>query len=170
MTINRVTTGPLSDGEAGTVVTLKTMAREARRAKLSPPVYTLSRELIADLPPKDWVGEVRVIYEFVRDRIRYVLDPVDVQGVQTPEITLELRAGNCAQKVTLLGAMLLSIGHPVQFCAVRVDDSPVYTHVVARTWIGNHWLWLETTEGPIPMGDGGPDFHRIVQPMKVVTV
>lgn len=170
MALDKITVRQIPNGPDGTRETLKLMATLAKRGKVSPPVYAKARELVAHLPPKDWRGQVDAIYTFVRDAVRYVSDVDGMEGLQTPDVTLEILAGDCDDKVILLGALLTSIGHPVQFCAVKVDDEKDFSHVAARTLMGTAWVWLETTEGPLPMGDGGPNFHRIVQPMMVVTV
>lgn len=170
MTVDKITVIEIPNGAEGTRETLKLMARLAKSGKVSPPVYMKARELVAHLAPKDWRGQVEAVYTFVRDHVRYVADPDGMEGLQTADVTLALLAGDCDDKVTLLAALLTSIGHPVQICAVKVGDEKDFSHVAARTLMGNGWIWLETTEGPIPMGDGGPHFHKIIQPMMIVTV
>jgi transglutaminase-like putative cysteine protease len=55
-------------------------------------------------------SQLSALYRFVRDQIRFVQDPVGTQAVQSPRATLEYRAGNCAQRATLLVALARSIG------------------------------------------------------------
>lgn len=169
MTVDRITLKQLPDGDAGTRATLKEMGDLVRRYKVDPLIYTLSRQLTAHLPQKDWPGQVRALTEYVRDRIRYVHDPSGLQALQLPPITLELGAGNCAQKSTLLGALLASIGHPVQFAAARELNDEKYGHVFVRTLIGRSWVPLETTE-PVEPGTLGPGAQRITQPLLIYTV
>lgn len=115
-----------------------------------PMIYGMARHITAGLPDKAWSAEMNALFYFVRDRIRYVFDPLDCEGLQTPVETLKLGSGDCDDKCMLLGAMLKSIGHPVQFVAVQIDGSPDYTHVFLRTRIGPHWISLETTEKWVP--------------------
>jgi len=169
MPVDRITLREIPDGDQGTRVTLRLMGKLAKDYRLHPSIYTKARALIAHLPQKDWTGQVRVLTEYVRDCIRYVHDPAGAEGIQTPDITLELAAGDCDDKCTLLAALLLSISHPVQFAAAKIDQAPEYGHVFLRTLIGAGWIDLETTE-PVPVGTLGPNASRIRQPLLIFTV
>ncbi len=169
MAVDRITLREIPAGAEGTRITLKEMGRFVREYKTAPAIYTLARQLTGHLPQKDWPGEVRALTEYVRDRIRYVHDPAMTQALQTPAITLELGAGNCAQKSTLLGALLASIGHPVQFAAAKIGNREEYGHVFVRTLIGRGWVPLETTE-PVEPGTLGESANQITQPLLIYTV
>lgn len=145
----------LHDGEAGVRQTLKIMGRLVREYRASPTIYGLSRSLIQKVPQKSWRGEVDALFYFVRDSIRYVKDPVGAEAVQLPTITLEIKSGDCDDKVTLLSSLLEAIGHPTRFCAVKVDGGSRYSHVFLQTKVGKRWVSLETTE-PWPSGQQSP--------------
>lgn len=130
------------------------MRRLAREYATDPTIIALSRKLTLGLPPKAWRSEVERLFHFVRDQVRYCLDPVDCEGLQTPVETLRLGQGDCDDKCMLLAALLRSIGHPSEFVAVQVDGQAHYSHVFLRTRIGDRWVSLETTE-PWPMGKVG---------------
>lgn len=170
MALDRITVQQIPDGDAGTRATLKIMERLVKAGKTHPAIYRKARELIAHLAPKDWPGQVVACYEFVRDSIRYVHDIAGMETLQTPDVTLELAAGDCDDKVTLLCALLNSIGHPCRMCAIKIDDAREFSHVFAQTLLGNSWVSMETTEGPLPLGSLGPHAGRIIQPMMVCTV
>jgi transglutaminase-like putative cysteine protease len=140
----------IPDGKAGTVATLKIMRQVAKAGKVSMPVRNMALSLISDLPQKDWFNELRLIHRFVRDQIRYVKDIRGVETVQTPDVTLSLKAGDCDDKSVLLAAMLEAIGHPTRFVAVgfKPDD---FAHVYVESRIGTAWIPLETTE-PVEVG------------------
>ena len=88
-------------------------------------------------PQHDPVAALGAVFRFVRDRIRFVPDPVGTQAVQSPRATLSLGAGNCAQRATLLAAMARSIGIPaaLQFRVIaanpRFPRSFSHVYVVA---------------------------------------
>ncbi len=126
------------------------MRQLARAGKKTLPVRLAALSLTNNRKQKDWAAEVRALHAFVRDRIRYVRDVRGVETLQTPEITLQLKAGDCDDKSVLLAAMLESIGHPTRFCAVgfRPDH---FSHVLVETKIRDKWLPLETTE-PVEAG------------------
>lgn len=147
----RATLRGLPPGPSGTVETLRLMRNMVRDAIRSPRqvVREKALQLVASLPPRQWFAQIRALHEFVRDEIRYVRDPVDLETVATPEKTLELRAGDCDDKSTLLAALLIAIGHPARFAALGFNRGP-FSHVLVETQIRNSgedardWLPLET--------------------------
>jgi len=144
----------IPDGKAGTVATLKIMRDITRAGKTSLPVVLAARQLISHLPQKDWFNELKVSQQFVRDKIRYVKDVRGVETVQTPDVTLQIKAGDCDDKSVLLASLLESIGHPTRFVAIgfKPDD---YVHVYVESRIGTKWIPMETTE-PVDIGWSPP--------------
>lgn len=140
----------ISDGAQGIAETLAIMGKCVKDGKKSMMVREKAISLCSSLVQKDWSGQVRACHAFVRDCIRYIGDITNVETVQTPEKTMELRAGDCDDKATLLCALLESIGHPTRFMAVGFSFGE-YSHVYVETLIGNKWIPLETTE-PVEMG------------------
>ncbi len=122
------------------------MSRLTRQYSTDPMIYGTARHIVASVPEKAWRREVDALFYFVRDTIRYTLDPHECEGLQTPVDTLLFKAGDCDDKAMLLGALLISIGYPVEFVAVQVDNAPHYSHVFPRTLVNNAWVNLETTE------------------------
>lgn len=135
----------IPDGVAGTVTTLNVMRKLARTGRLTPLVRATVLEAVGGLDQKDFSGEVRALHQYVRDRIRYVRDPIGAELVQTPEATIRLGAGDCDDKSTLLASMLASIGVPPRFVAVGMRPGS-YSHVYVEARLGTRWIPLETTE------------------------
>lgn len=157
---DKVTHRTIPDGVAGTKATLKIMARVARDGRTDPAVYALSRKVVSEVPGKNWRAEADAIFRFVQRHIRYTRDPKGCEGIQTPRVTLELASGDCDDMTTLLGAMLLSTGHPARAVAVKVGDDAAYSHVFCQTLIGTKWVSMDATE-PYPMGWVSP---LVIQP------
>lgn len=140
----------IPDGKAGTVATLKIMKEVTKAGKATLPVRNLAVSLIGHLAQKDYFNEIKSLHRFVRDQIRYVKDIRGIETVQTPDVTLAIRAGDCDDKSVLLAALLESIGHPTRFVAIgfKPDD---FVHVYVETRIGTSWVPVETTE-PVEVG------------------
>src|SRR5882672_9613304 len=68
--------------------------------------------------PKNRMGEVCAIFDFVKRNIRYTRDIFRVELLHSARRMLELRAGDCDDMTILLGAMLKAIGHPVRIVLV----------------------------------------------------
>jgi len=137
--------GNLPPGEHGTFTTLTLMRRLVKQFKRAPAIRGLALDLIRDVPQTDWRGEVRAVFNYVRDHIRYTRDVAGLETLQTPLITLEDRTGDCDDKSTLLAALLESVGHPTRFVAVGYAGPKSYSHVYVETRMGQGWLPLDAT-------------------------
>lgn len=102
-------------------------------------------DLVAALRAKDWAAEVRAVFNFVRDHVRYVRDVRGIETLQTPLVTLELEQGDCDDKSTLLASLLEAIGHPTRFVAVGYGKPGQFSHVYVESRIGARWLPLDAT-------------------------
>lgn len=143
--------GELPTGEPGTATTLQLMRRLVIQFKRAPEIREVALGLIAHLRPKDWGGEIKAVFEFVRDQIRYTRDIRGLETLQIPPVTLDLGAGDCDDKSTLLAALLESIGHPTRFVAVGYRGPGQYSHVYVETKLGPRWVPLDAT---MPVGVG----------------
>lgn len=144
----------LPEGEAGVRQTLKIMSALVKSGKKSGVVRQKALELTQHLRQKDRFGEIKALWSFVKNNIRYVRDINGVETIHTPEQILRQESGDCDDKALLLCAMLESIGHPSAFYAIGTKQAGKFSHVMAATRIGEkRWLPLETTE-PVEFGWG----------------
>lgn len=127
--------------------TLKLMSQKAKAGKVEPFIRAKALELTAGLKQKNRMGEIFAVWEFVKNRIRYVRDIRNVETLQDPDYTLLQGAGDCDDKAVLTAALLESIGHPTAFLALGFAPGK-FSHVIAETRAGpsGKWLPLETTE------------------------
>lgn len=137
------------------------MRKLAREGKVNARVRYLALSLIKHLKQKDFVGEIRELHKFVRDKIRYVKDVHDVETLHDVERILESGQGDCDDKSILLASLLASIGHKVRIVAVARSPEQ-YCHVLVEAQLGRGWIPLESTE-PVQMGWYPPGvFSRLV--------
>jgi transglutaminase-like putative cysteine protease len=152
--------GDIPSGTAGTRATLKIMVMVARKA-LKPTTpdgtqnlltfRTTAQRLAQACGEKDYWCEATQLQVFVRDGIRYLRDMRSAELVQTPEITLRERSGDCDDKSLLLAVLAETIGFSARFCAIGVQGQP-YSHVSAQLLIPSRgWVNAET----IPINDSG---------------
>lgn len=90
--------------------------------------------------------EARSIHAWVKQNIKYVRDVADVETVQTPDVTLRDRVGDCDDHSVLMAALLQSVGHRARFVAVRFVVGAPFAHVFTETDVGPYWRAAETTE------------------------
>lgn len=149
-------------GRSGTRATLRLMSRLVRDSAEDYELIAFARSLIAHLPPKAWRAEACAIFYFVRDRIRYVQDPVGLESIAGPLETLRVGQGDCDDKSVLAVSLLQAIGHPARFLAVGFDGEPL-SHVLVETYIADRWVPMELTEN-LPFGEY-PERDRITSTM-----
>lgn len=131
---------------------------ELNRFKRSPAEIPRVRgralELVQDAAPNDEIGEIRRVWRFVRDAIRYVKDVRGVDTLQSPRMTLELLQGDCDDKALLLSSMLESIGYATRFAVSATVKHGTYNHVYVETFVPRlgRWMPLESSVPGFPFG------------------
>lgn len=146
-TSTRMVTVP--DGESGTRAALDAMAAYTTKYKTDWRIRALALDIIKNLPPKDYLGEITLIHRFVRDGIRYARDVRDVETVATPLETLKSGQGDCDDKAVLLATLLESVGFETRFCAVGKVPGQ-WCHVLTQALVNGKWISLEATEPVSP--------------------
>jgi hypothetical protein len=116
--------------------------------------------------PKDYLAEIKALFEWVQQHVRYTKDTFGVEVLHSAKRMLELRAGDCDDMTILLGAMLEAIGHPVRL--VIIGSNPLrhdlFTHIYLDVFHKDRWIPLDATM-PHPMGWGPRAWVR-----KVITI
>jgi len=132
-------------GVGGTKATLKMMAKAVKEGRLDAIVRDRARRCVEHCAQQNYTHEVREVFAFVRDFIRYLQDPVECELLQHPVVTLDIRSGDCDDKSILLAAMLESIGHKCRFVAIGYTKPADFEHVFVETLIGEDWIPLDAT-------------------------
>lgn len=104
--------------------------------------------------PHDHRGEAVALFRFVRDRIRFVNDPVGIETLRGPRATLELGGGDCDDKATLLASLLGAVGIPSSFRVVAADRATphAFSHVYVVAHVAGKDLPLDPTYPRTPPG------------------
>lgn len=139
-------------------MTLEYMRRFVNEYKTHPAIRETALSLTKSLPQKDFNGEIRALFNFVQNHIRYIKDVYDVETIQTPIKTLEYGQGDCDDKSSLLAALLESIGHKTRFKAVGFAPGQI-SHVLLEVEQFGQWVSLETTE-PVALGWSPPQVRE----------
>ena len=103
--------------------------------------------------PKDYLGEIKALFEWVQQNVRYTKDTVRIEVLHSAKRMLKLRAGDCDDIAILLGAMLEAIGHPVRLVITGADPlrQDVFSHIFLEVFHKGRWIPLDATM-PYPMG------------------
>ena len=139
---------PLAPGVAGTEQTLRRMAEFVRRDARDLELRKVAARVVAGCPGHDFEGEVKALFEYVRDRITYRRDPVSAEMVQDARGTLAAGVGDCDDKATLLSTLLATLGHRSRFrvLAFRETQPVNWQHVLLEVELrGRGWIPLDPT-------------------------
>lgn len=153
----RVQLSGLPPGEGATAATIAAMAQfvlSPQEGGRDPRVVEFARAIVRDLDSKDYEGELRRIFEYVKGTVRYVQDPRGLEYVATPYRTLFVTGnGDCDDHAVVVGALALALNHGVRFRTVKVDPrrprdwSHVYAMVGCATAAGPvRWFALDTSQ------------------------
>lgn len=134
----------LPRGQRGTVQTLRLMAHYCRRDAASQQLRGIAHRIIGSIAGHDFNGEIRALFNFVREQIIYRKDPMEVERVQDALRTLQFGSGDCDDKVTLLVTLLAVCGHRARFCVSGAAPG-VWTHVDCEVITPQGWLPLDPT-------------------------
>lgn len=86
---------------------------------------------------------IQAVQNWVNSNVRYLPDPVDVETVQAPSVTIDNLFGDCDDQAVLVAALLMSIGNEVQFKVVGQAVNSM-DHVWAQALVGGHWIDVDT--------------------------
>ena len=146
-------------GRRGTLITARIIAQMIRDGAKDFYVRQKAIEIfrLSRVPAKDRMGEVAALFHWVRRNIRYTRDIFRVELLHTPRRMLELRAGDCDDMTMLLGAMLVSTGHPVRLvlAGFRPHKPHGYSHIYPEANVKGRWIALDATMNR-PMGWAPP--------------
>lgn len=156
----------IDHGARGTEQTVEIMRRLAMDAGHSEGVRLLAERIVGGLAPKDYLSELRALFEWVRSNVRYTLDPRGCEWVQNPTHLLFVSGtGDCDDMATALVALAVSVGHGAAFRCIKADPtrpneySHVYVLLGYRDAEGVHWYAADPTQAGVPFGWEPPGDH-----------
>lgn len=123
-------------------------AVQGPRGEASLLVRSQTELVIGDLWPKDYVGEISAICNWVAERVRYVNDPMHVELLKDPQRLVEeiqargIARGDCDDIAGLIATMCLQVGRHAQFVVVGFGAKGQYTHVFCRVQEPKSGTWI----------------------------
>ena len=119
----KITLHKIPEGYRGTLQTVEHISDLIRQGAKDFHVRQTAIDILLQraVKPKDYLGEIKALFEWVQQHVRYSKDPFRVEVLHSAKRMLELRAGDCDDMAILLGAMLEAIGHPVRLVLTGPD-------------------------------------------------
>jgi len=134
------------------------LRRIVNQAKRDPGFVRFARQLVHDLPEKDYGSEVRRVSNWIRQRVRYVRDPHGVETFTNPRLMVAdamrgRAAGDCDELVGLGAALLESLGHRTQFRVGGLGPRGPWSHIwLAATTPTGQTIAIDDTRKDRPIG------------------
>jgi hypothetical protein len=159
--------------------TIRLIGRAIKKAAEYLPLRNHAAALAATAPPKDYLRQVKAIYDDAIKRWRYVKDPVHRELLAyDPHAIWQLvlagdgvgvgrgmGAGDCDDITAAIGAELVSIGMPVRIGVSAPPGMPagrMFGHVFAQTKIpGLGWLTVDPVLHPHKQFGAQPSASRM---------
>lgn len=137
-------------GFNGPKTTLAGMVRaiQGPRGEASLLVRSVTEEVIGQLAPKDYVGEISAICNWVAEHVVYVNDPMHVELLKDPQrLVEEIQArgharGDCDDIACLIATMCLQVGRHAQLVVAGFGSKGSYSHVFARVQDPKSSKWI----------------------------
>lgn len=150
----------IPEGDDGIARTIQYMRLAAQRGARDPQIRGTALAIIQNVASRDSQGEIQAIYNWVKQNIKFRGEFEET--IQTPEVTLRFRAGDCDDHATLLSALLGSIGYKTEFKTVAVRGGRDFIHVYCQVLDRKtgRWIALDTTVAQAYPGWQPPDISR----------
>lgn len=134
----------IAPGEAGIDQTVDIMAQHVAAALRRPTIRLKAVEIVtaAGASSKTPTNAAQAIYSWVKNNIRYVHDPVNVETIQDPDVTLQLKAGDCDDQAALVSALMNAIGIETRYRVIGAGDM---LHIYPEIFVNNQWIGVDTT-------------------------
>lgn len=131
---------------------IKIIADLIEEGSQDPLIRETAINIVRNVREKYKIGEVKAIFNWVKDNIRYVGDVTGRDSYHTARRVLSLRAGDCDDFTILLCSLLASIGYEV---GVRIISNSLfkdYHHIYCIVKVQGRWIPLDATEKHLPFG------------------
>lgn len=151
----------IPSGDAGADVTARALRQLIEFGKRDPRIRSTAVSILksSDVPPYDRWAEVRALHGWVQKNVRYVQDPYQIEYVQTPDVMLSTLAGDCDDYTVLLGALLESVGYPIDIKIVGRDGRRAFHHVYPVVHLDGLEVALDASM-PVPFGAQASDLRK----------
>jgi hypothetical protein len=160
----RVQSIPLASGDAGVEQTIRAMRRLIEQGKKDPIVHETAAMILrgANVPAFNWSGEVRAIYSWVLQNIRFTRDVYGKETLHSAPEILRLRIGDCDDFTILLCSLLGTIGHKTRIVTIaKPEDERNFSHVFPQVCLDGAWVTIDAARRNAAIGRNPENTERV---------
>lgn len=159
---------PLRNGDDGTAQTVALIRHAYQSALTDPLVRSTAGRIVRTLPPQDLEAQARAIFQWVKEHIRFVRDPVGHEVVSSANWTLTHGFGDCDDvNAVLIPSLLGAVGiHSRLITVATYPDDPSFTHIYCEAQVGGihgsrgGWVPLDMARPGATFGVTGSGYQR----------
>lgn len=144
--------GKGDEGIKNTLIAMKQLVIDTDQNRI---VKQTAQKIIKNISPTDHIGQIKAIFSWVKNNMKYVRDIRGVEELTRPDITIQsiekgeyLHSADCDDFAMLLSALLRAVGFQTRLEAVAIKSDKQYDH--ARVSVYNpdtaKWICLEGTK------------------------
>lgn len=132
----------IPNGVRGTRETIKEMARLVNAGKKKYKIICIATDIVRNVPERDKVGEVRAIFNWVKNNIRFTEDVYDVETISDPLYTISRGAGDCDDLSILMNSLCAAIGFDTKFKTIKANkkNPNQFSHVYSLIKVNGKWI------------------------------
>jgi len=101
------------------------------------------------IPEEDYINELNEIFKWVKNNIRYELDPLKKDIIEDPFTTMRLKLADCDGMTVLVGSLVGSLGYPVAIKVIKQSERGRMYHVYPLVGLPptnpKRWLAMDTS-------------------------
>jgi len=115
---------------------VKYIVRMIQKGRSDPRIRALATQIVSQkcgkkwcIEERDYSGEVRAVFNWIRSNVRYVKDAIHLDQFQHPARTLEWGGGDCDDYCITMGSILQAIGYPIRLRVIQPKGSSDWNHI-----------------------------------------
>lgn len=156
---------PLSEGDSGVAQTVAAMRQLIDHGKKDPACHERAAWILHAYHVRsfDFDGELRAIFHWVKENIRWTRDPTGKEGLHSAAEILRLRIGDCDDFSILVCSLLGTVGHRTRLITIsnHADDPETFSHIYPEVQLENgKWLPMDGGRRNPGFGKGPRRFFR----------
>lgn len=159
----RATSVQLAGGDLGTEQTIAAIRNLVDEALRDPVVRQAAGWIVARVQPYNDQAEVRAVYEWVRQHVRFTKDPIGKETLSSARWILSHGFGDCDDiNAVLLPSLLGALGYGTQLVTVSLNpnDPESFSHVYAEVFLRGRWIALDAARPSARFGEAPRHHYR----------
>ena len=98
---------------------------------------------------RKWEAELKAVYTYIQQNVRYTRDAHNVDTFQSPLRTLEWKIGDCDDQSILVASLLMTVGFPIKLRVIQTKGARDWSHIYPVVGLPpqrpTRWVACDTT-------------------------